>query len=165
MTANSSITGSLLTDWRQSGRNPIPGHRGIFSLLICSRLCCHGLSEAESAHLARDIVQRDKQVVRARPADLKISADCSRDRIRTESAEVSEFRLCSFEDGDIRIRMVPKCEEILVLGSSLCRFSRQGKGASQAKVRYRADWRIRNDAAMVDNFLKFCGGLRAFSFG
>lgn len=85
--------------------------------------------------------------------------------MRTKSAKVPEFGFCSFEDGNIGIRTVPKREELLVLGSSLCGFPRHGIGSSQFEVGERADGRIPHDAAMVDHFLKFGGGLRTFSLG
>jgi hypothetical protein len=41
--------------------------------------------------------------------------------IRTASAEVFEFRFCSFQERDIGIRAIPKREELLVLRPSLRR--------------------------------------------
>jgi hypothetical protein len=50
--------------------------------------------------------------------DLKGSPDSSKDRIGTESAEVPEFRFCSFEDGAVGVGVLPHCKELLVLRAS-----------------------------------------------
>jgi hypothetical protein len=51
---------------------------------------------------------------------------------RAESAEVPIFR--SFENGDIRIRALPKREELLVLDWRLRGFPRQGIRARVGQV-------------------------------
>ena len=59
----------------------------------------------------------------SRPDSLSGSQAFRREfRTRVESAEVREFRFCSFESGNIEIRTFPQREEVLELGSSLGRF-------------------------------------------
>jgi hypothetical protein len=43
--------------------------------------------------------------------------------LATESAETPVFRFRSFEDGDVGVGVLPECEELLVLGSSLRGFA------------------------------------------
>jgi hypothetical protein len=69
--------------------------------------------------LAVDIANATSRVLAYIRQDFNDSADSSQHPIRAESAEVPVFRFRSFEKGDIRIRALPKCEELLEFDSHL----------------------------------------------
>lgn len=65
-----------------------------------------------------DLVQRDQRVIAYIREGLKGSAGGSQDGIRTESAEVPEFRFDSFEGGAVGVGALPERKELLVLPAS-----------------------------------------------
>ena len=71
------------------------------------------------------------------------------------------LRFGLLEDGDVRVGVFPKREEILIGGTSSCGITLQNRGASEAEMSKSADWLVEQDAAMVENFLKLRGGFAA----
>jgi len=71
------------------------------------------------------------------------------------------FRLGLPEDRDIRVRILPELEEILVSSPCLGLFSEQRKRSAELQVRERAYGITDDDSAAVDNLLEFRGCFRA----
>jgi len=67
-----------------------------------------------------------------------------------------ELGLGLLKDGNVRIGVFPKCEEILVRGACFGCVSLHRVGTSQLEMGQCADRFIQNNAAMVENFLKLC---------
>ena len=83
--------------------------------------------------------------------------------IRVRSAQPGVFRLGLFEDGDVRVGIFPEGEEILIGVFGLGRVARDNVRSAQLQVRQGA-YRIgENDAAVIQDFLKFRRGLLAAS--
>src|SRR4029453_10584484 len=60
-----------------------------------------------------------------------------------------------FEEGDIRVRVLPESEKVLIGACSPVAFPEQAERSPQLQVRQRADRISKHDAAMVQNFSEF----------
>ena len=71
------------------------------------------------------------------------------------------FRFCSDEDGNVRICVFPKREEILIGGAGFRGVALQHVRAGKAEMRERADGFGQHSPTMVEDFLEFDDGFGA----
>lgn len=70
------------------------------------------------------------------------------------SVELRVFRSGLIQDRNIRVRIFPECQKILIRGAGLFFFSRQCVRAAELKMSQRTYGIADNDSAVIWNFLK-----------
>src|SRR5262250_104813 len=80
---------------------------------------------------------------------------------KVTSSKLFVFLLRFDHDRNVRIRFFPQREEILIRLTSFGYIALQRRGARQAQMRKRVNWRSRLRPAVVDYLLKFGRGLRS----
>jgi hypothetical protein len=69
------------------------------------------------------------------------------------------LRLGLSQDRNVRVRVLPQCEEILICRLGFGRVALQYVGATEAKMGKRTDGPVQDEAAMIEDLLELGGGL------
>jgi hypothetical protein len=86
-------------------------------------------------------------------------------RRQTRLFQFQVLRFGSDEDGDVRVGVSPKREEILIGRLGFGGVALHGVGAPEAEMSKCSDGSIENNPTMVENFLKFGDGFTPFMGG
>jgi hypothetical protein len=71
------------------------------------------------------------------------------------SPQLRVLRFGFLQDGDVGVGVFPQRQEILIRGPGSDRVALHSVSAGQAEAGQRAPWRVRHQAAVVDELLKF----------
>ena len=75
------------------------------------------------------------------------------------------FGFCGDEDGDVRVCVFPKGQEILIRGVGFSGVALHGIGSADLEMRECADRVVHHDSAMVEDFLELGRGFAALMRG
>ena len=89
----------------------------------------------------------------------------SQSQITQALVEFCVFRLRLQQDGDVRVRVFPQREEILIGSLGIGGVTPHGIGSADLEMRECSDGSVGHNSAMVEDFLGCCEWLAELSMG